>query len=189
MSTAVQDFYKVMYNKADLIRYSHPSNQLINPDTDEVTRKPDRKKTSLVPDLQYSDELLAEIDKVSAKDHKRIKPEFIGKKPVTAEELVAAEVALLENVGMRPPTANTKAKLYTGFSKIGEGRHAYLDARKRVPLEQRYPVPPTNTADIGWCVQQHQKKQPGPHASIHGRNCIVSDTFYRSNGVLPAVES
>ena len=52
---------------------------------------------------------------VAAKDYKRIKPEFIGKNPVTKEELEQAEMALIDNVGMRPASEKTKSRLYKGF--------------------------------------------------------------------------
>ncbi|EDV28969.1 hypothetical protein TrispH2_000032 [Trichoplax sp. H2] len=82
---------------------------------------------------------------------------------------------------MRPPSSKTKSLLYKGYSAIGEGRAAYLQARKIVNPEGKYEFPLTSSLEYGWKISDVNSdiKQ-----TKFGRSRIVKDSFYRSNGVF-----
>ena len=87
-------------------------------------------------------------------------------------------------VEMRPVTPKTRSLLYKGFSALGEGRYAYLQARKQKKPEQKYEFPITSGWEYGWKITDAMKNSSTRPAEF-GRTRIVKDSFYRTNGVLP----
>ncbi|XP_070559143.1 protein SPMIP1-like [Ptychodera flava] len=81
---------------------------------------------------------------------------------------------------MRPVSKTTKSLLYSGFSKIEEGRHAYLQARKKKKPYEKFTYPMTNSWEYGWKIDDYMKHYRPPK---HGMTHVVQDTFYRPNGV------
>ncbi|XP_002740138.1 protein SPMIP1-like [Saccoglossus kowalevskii] len=80
---------------------------------------------------------------------------------------------------MRPASRATQALLYKGFSKIGEGRHSYLEARKNKGPEQKYKFPLTGNWEYGWNINKEIGEYKPP---THGRSHIIQESFYRTNG-------
>ena len=85
---------------------------------------------------------------------------------------------------MRPVSAHTRELLYSGFSALGEGRYAYLQTRKQKKPEQKYRYPMTTGWEYGWNINECMKREVNKPAEF-GRTRIVSDSFYRRNGVIP----
>ncbi|XP_077983219.1 uncharacterized protein LOC144438057 [Glandiceps talaboti] len=81
---------------------------------------------------------------------------------------------------MRPVSMTTKSLLYNGFSKIGEGRYSYLEARKKKKPYDKYEYPMTNSWEYGWKIDDYMKYYTPPK---HGVTHVVQDSFYRKNGV------
>lgn len=112
---------------------------------------------------------------------KLIKPEF-SKAPIRRDiktEIDVPSASVL--VEMRPPSSNTKALLYKGYSAIGEGRTAYLRARKVINPESKYEFPLTSSLEYGWKIADVNSDIKG---TKFGRSKIVKDSFYRANGVF-----
>ncbi|XP_077983237.1 protein SPMIP1-like [Glandiceps talaboti] len=84
-------------------------------------------------------------------------------------------------VEMRPVSTSTKAQLYKGFSKLGEGRYAYLQQRKLKKPEEKYEFPITSSWEYGWRLDDVVTEMRAP---AFGRSRIVKESFYRTNGIL-----
>lgn len=87
-------------------------------------------------------------------------------------------------IEMRPVSSKTRNLLYKGFSALGEGRYAYLQARKERKPEQKYEFPITSGWEYGWKITDAMKSSSTKPAEF-GRTRIVKDSFYRNNGVAP----
>lgn len=83
---------------------------------------------------------------------------------------------------MRPSTPNTRALLYSGISAHGEGRCAYLKKRTLLDPEEKYDFPILSSCQYGWKILQLSKNSKP--SAVHGRTCIVRDTFYRHSGII-----
>ena len=97
--------------------------------------------------------------------------------PVQSEKLVKVDLTLPD---MRPPSANTRALLYTGISAHGEGRRAYLARRKNLRPDEKYDFPMMTSSNYGWKVLEYSDLKKSPHA----RTGIIRDSFYRPSGVM-----
>ena len=97
--------------------------------------------------------------------------------PVQPEKLVEVDLTLPD---MRPPSANTRALLYTGISAHGEGRRAYLARRKNLRPDEKYDFPMMTSSNYGWKVLEYSDLKKSPHA----RTGIIRDSFYRPSGVM-----
>jgi len=86
---------------------------------------------------------------------------------------------------MRPVTPSTRELLFQGFSALGEGRYQYLQKRKKKNPEEKYAYPITSGWEYGWKVTNSMKNSMFRPAEF-GRTRIVKESFYRTNGVLPA---
>jgi len=94
-----------------------------------------------------------------------------------AEESSTKVITLTE---MRPASQDAKKILYKGFSRIGEGRYAYLEKRKLKKPEEKYEFPIISSWEYGWQLESKNTK-----AAPFARSKIVRDTFFRKNGILP----
>ncbi|XP_063301546.1 protein SPMIP1 [Pelobates fuscus] len=81
---------------------------------------------------------------------------------------------------MRPVSPKTQSLLYQCRSRDGKGRNEYLRVRNQMKPEEKYFYPLTSNWAYGWQIGNIDKRQ-----SPFFRRChIVSDTFFRKNGVL-----
>jgi hypothetical protein len=71
--------------------------------------------------------------------------------------------------------------LFDGYSKEEKGRYKYLNLRKRIPLEERYQYPVTNSMAYGWKLGEAGQQFKAP---TYARNKIVEESFYRRNGAF-----
>lgn len=81
---------------------------------------------------------------------------------------------------MRPPTAGTRALLYTGISAHGKGRKAYLARRKDLGPDEKYEFPVMTSADYGWKILDYVDLKKSSYA----RTKIIQDSFYRPSGIV-----
>ena len=84
---------------------------------------------------------------------------------------------------MRSPSPGTKGIIFSGLSCEGNGRKAYLRKRNKKPPELKFEYPQTSALEVGWQIAALSKEQVDQPA-FYGKGRIVSDTFFRSNGVL-----
>ncbi|XP_069618173.1 protein SPMIP1 [Ranitomeya imitator] len=79
---------------------------------------------------------------------------------------------------MKPISGETRGLLYHGTSKEGKGRYHYLKIRNSLGPEEKYYYPLATSWVYGWHVGNLVDNGP------QFRRCrIVSDTFYRKNGI------
>ncbi|KAM4035270.1 protein SPMIP1 [Anomaloglossus baeobatrachus] len=79
---------------------------------------------------------------------------------------------------MKPVSAEARSLLYHGTSKEGKGRYRYLKLRNSLGPEEKYYYPLATSWVYGWHVGNLVDNCP------QFRRCrIVSDTFYRKNGI------
>jgi len=71
--------------------------------------------------------------------------------------------------------------LFDGHSKEEKGRYKYLNLRKTIPLEERYPYPILNSMNYGWKLGETGQKFKTP---TYARGKIVEESFYRRSGVF-----
>jgi hypothetical protein len=86
--------------------------------------------------------------------------------------------------GKKRPSFTNENLLYSGVSKEGEGRHAYLLNRSYMDPQSKYSAPCRESQEIGWASS---KITSGP--SPFSRKPLVQDTFYRSNGIPLKMDS
>jgi hypothetical protein len=86
--------------------------------------------------------------------------------------------------GKKKPSFSTQDLLYTGVSKEGEGRHAYLLNRSYEDPQSKYSAPCRESHEIGWASA---KITSAP--STFSRKPLVQDTFYRNNGIPLKMDS
>ncbi|GAB1609715.1 protein ATP6V1FNB-like [Argonauta hians] len=84
---------------------------------------------------------------------------------------------------MRPIDQDTKDLLYDGISRDGKGRVKYLKQRYLEDPENKFSFPVTSGMEYGWNIGELVKNF-NIGKSIHGRRCILRDTFYRRNGIV-----
>ena len=97
--------------------------------------------------------------------------------PVQPEKLVKVDLTLPD---MCPPSANTRALLYTRISAHGEGRRAYLARRKNLRPDEKYNFPMMTSSNYGWKVLDNSDLKKSHQA----RTGIIRDSFYRPSGVM-----
>merc|ERR1712062_308673 len=100
--------------------------------------------------------------------------------PVTPQEECQPREAIELVDIMKPVSANTKNRIMVGLSKEGGGRSDYLRARKELAPSDKFNFQACSSWDYGWSIQQFQHNYK---PSKFARTPIVSDTFYRRNGV------
>ena len=175
MDTQRQNFWKESIQKEAYVRlawHEKYSKGFTTESAKEIRRK---KRPDMVPKPVKTFKL-PQIER-SKKDDK-------AKKEAEAKASFAALAQTDPNallVEMRPASSGTKALLYKGFSKLGEGRYAYLQQRKLKKPEDKYEFPITNSWEYGWRLDDVVKEMRAPH---FGRSRIVRDSFYRTNGIL-----
>ena len=83
----------------------------------------------------------------------------------------------------RVVSAKTKSLLFSGLSKEGEGRAAYLLQRKVKGPEEKFEFPFTSSLEIGWDIKNRTaSSELNP---VHfGRSRIIQDWFFRPNGIM-----
>ncbi|ETE69518.1 hypothetical protein L345_04673, partial [Ophiophagus hannah] len=82
---------------------------------------------------------------------------------------------------MRVPTPETTQLLYKGFSHEGKGRQQYLRERMMKSPEEKFWYPVLSSWEYGWRLGDTIKDIRTP---VHGKSCIVKDTFYFKNGTF-----
>ncbi|XP_070594530.1 protein SPMIP1 [Erythrolamprus reginae] len=82
---------------------------------------------------------------------------------------------------MRVPTPETTQLLYKGFSHEGKGRQQYLKERMMKSPEEKFCYPVLSSWEYGWRLGDTIKDIRTP---VHGKSCIVKDTFYFKNGTF-----
>ncbi|XP_077983227.1 protein SPMIP1-like [Glandiceps talaboti] len=117
------------------------------------------------PKTRRSDQVKAELKKQQELETAR------KEKKLDIDELL---------MDMRPASATTHAMLYQGFSKIGEGRHRYLEKRRDKGPEDKYKFPLTGNWEYGWKINDQVDEYKAP---TFGRSHIIQESFYRSNGL------
>ncbi|XP_075061356.1 protein SPMIP1 [Mixophyes fleayi] len=83
---------------------------------------------------------------------------------------------------MRPVSPKTQSLLYHGTSKQEEGRYHYMKARNNLKPEEKYLFPLATSWDYGWHLAGNSNNINCP---LHRRCRIVTDTFFRKNGIPP----
>ncbi|XP_040271685.1 protein ATP6V1FNB isoform X1 [Bufo bufo] len=82
---------------------------------------------------------------------------------------------------MKPVSPGTRSLLYHGTSKEGKGRYHYLKIRNSFGPDEKYCYPIATSWIYGWHFAGNLIDNSCPQY----RRCrIVSDTFYRKNGIL-----
>jgi hypothetical protein len=104
---------------------------------------------------------------------------------VAAEEAAAVDKYKAAQAAARvgPPRTGARALLYDGVSKDGQGRVAYLKARRAMTPHERcggQVQPPTGAQLVGWRLNQPVPKSPGLQNFAHTPT-IMRD-MYRSTG-------
>lgn len=127
--------------------------------------------------------------KLPTRNERHHKAKFKPKNITTKKEKVKTDtnkddITLPALVEMRPVSGQTRNLLYKGFSALGEGRYAYLQARKQKKPENKYEFPITSGWEYGWKITDAMKRS-STKAAEFGRTRIVKDSFYRRNGVIP----
>eukprot|EP00451_Oxyrrhis_marina_P019800 CAMPEP_0204341084 /NCGR_PEP_ID=MMETSP0469-20131031/23078_1 /ASSEMBLY_ACC=CAM_ASM_000384 /TAXON_ID=2969 /ORGANISM="Oxyrrhis marina" /LENGTH=144 /DNA_ID=CAMNT_0051325741 /DNA_START=10 /DNA_END=444 /DNA_ORIENTATION=- len=95
----------------------------------------------------------------------------------------AASMYIEQMLGIAPSPYDTKQAppqrlLYHGVSADGQGRAAYLKARRDESPQLKFGAPATSSHEVGW----NAPMVVGSVAAFSKRP-IVRDTFYRTNGV------
>ncbi|XP_069812368.1 protein SPMIP1 [Dendropsophus ebraccatus] len=80
---------------------------------------------------------------------------------------------------MKPVSAGTRSLLYNGTSKEEKGRYCYLKVRNSLGPEEKYCYPIATSWVYGW----HLGNLLDNSCPQYRRCRIVSDTFYRKNGI------
>ncbi|XP_070559831.1 protein SPMIP1-like [Ptychodera flava] len=175
MDTQRQNFWKESIEKEAYVRlawHEKYSKEFAKESRDDIRRK---KRPDMVP---------KPVMTLKLPQIERSKKEDKAKKEAEAKASFAALASKDPNallVEMRPASSGTKALLYKGFSKLGEGRYAYLQQRKLKKPEVKYEFPITNSWEYGWRLGDVVTEMKAPQ---FGRNRIVKDSFYRTNGIL-----
>jgi len=175
MDTQRQNFWKESIHKEAYVRlawHEKYSKEFAKESGQGLRRK---KRPDMVPKPVMTFKL-PQIER-SKKDDKA-KKEAEAKASYAAMAQADPSALLVE---MRPASSGTKALLYKGFSKLGEGRYAYLQERKLRKPETKYEFPITSSWEYGWRLDDVVKEMRAPQ---FGRSRIVRDSFYRTNGIL-----
>ncbi|XP_002740139.1 protein SPMIP1-like [Saccoglossus kowalevskii] len=178
MDTQRQNFWKESIEKEAYVRLAWHEKYSKEFARDSAQRIQRKKRPDLVPKPVMSFKLPS-IDKSKQTSDK-----------AKHEEEVKANYALVAKkdpnallVEMRPASRNTKKLLFKGFSKLGEGRYAYLQKRKERKPEDKFEFPITSSWEYGWrlgdVITSAEMKAPQ-----FGRSRIVRDSFYRTNGIF-----
>ncbi|KAG8576714.1 hypothetical protein GDO81_009943 [Engystomops pustulosus] len=88
------------------------------------------------------------------------------------------ETGLIESE-MKPVSPEIRSLLYQGTSKEEKGRYRYLKIRNRLGPEEKYCYPITTSWVYGWHLGNLVDNSCPQYRRCH----IVSDTFYRKNGI------
>jgi len=81
---------------------------------------------------------------------------------------------------MLEPDAETKQKLYEGFSRDGKGRFSYLVDRHTLDPEKKFTFPLLSSWEYGWKVASETGAY---HRPQHARTAKINESFYTRNGV------
>jgi len=88
---------------------------------------------------------------------------------------------------MKAVDQDTRESLYDGLAHEQEGRHQYLDVRKRIIPENRFDKQMTSSWEYGWNLGPRMSSYRTPK---HGRLRMIHQSFYRNNKVFnPTPES
>ena len=173
MDTQRQNFWKESIHKEANVRlawHMRFSKEFAN---QTVQQRP-KKAKGFVPKIKTMDTQLLHAN--NAEDKVNIEIQQVDPTHVTSAPTKVVE--------MRPVSSRTRNLLYKGFSALGEGRYAYLQARKQKKPEMKYEFPITSGWEYGWNITDAMKRSTTKAAEF-GRTRIVRDSFYRRNGVIP----
>ncbi|XP_063782771.1 protein SPMIP1 [Pseudophryne corroboree] len=87
------------------------------------------------------------------------------------------EATSVMNTQMKPVSPKTRSLLYNGTSKEEEGRYRYMKTRSHLKPEEKYLFPLATSWEYGWEIVNIDNN------NWHRRCRIVTDTFYRKNGI------
>ncbi|XP_056429089.1 protein ATP6V1FNB [Hyla sarda] len=96
----------------------------------------------------------------------------------TASRSEQMETSLTDSM-MKPVSPGTRSLLYNGTSKEQKGRYCYLKVRNSLRPEEKYCYPLATSWIYGW----HLGNLVDNSCPQYRRCRIVSDTFYRKNGI------
>ncbi|KAM3926673.1 protein SPMIP1 [Leptodactylus fuscus] len=98
--------------------------------------------------------------------------------PTDDRKINEMEISSMESQ-MKPVSPETRSLLYHGTSKEQKGRYYYLKIRNSLGPDEKYKYPITSSWVYGWNLGNLVDNSCPQY-----RRCrIVSDTFYRKNGI------
>lgn len=171
LTTQKQEFMKESYLKEMHTRinwWRHRQNMQPVPHKTSKAKVKDHFRLPTIIDSKIQ----ADIDNKNCKDTKNVQ---IVRTCRGSDEM---ETSPIESE-MKPVSPGIRSLLYHGTSKEEKGRYRYLKTRKSLGPEEKYCYPIATSWVYGW----HLGNFVDNSCPQYRRCRIVSDTFYRKNGI------
>lgn len=176
MDTQRQNFWVESINKEAAVRFAWHLKYSKKFAKKAIKQQSDAARKSKAVPISNNSAISQQIKRMESEERRELEAaeETAPKSPTTKP----SEVKKFNE--MKPVPRKIMSLLYDGISHHGEGRYAYLRARKGVAPEDKFEYPVLTSCQYGWRLGDHGLPTTSPFA----RTSIVRDTFFRYSGII-----